>query len=185
MREVRATEKILEGQEITISYHHTMKNVKERQKFCQKFGFICTCELCQDEEIKNDDETYEKFQNLEEESKNAFAKFNSIGNNLDQIEKALACQKQMFNLAKNKKAPKSFMLKIIDRAFFYASCGHDWAIIWSYKKEFVGKMEVECEKLSKIGLQIAKMVGGQENFVTKEWKERNQDFKKWYKKNLK
>ena len=52
-----------------------------------------------------------------------------------------------------------------------------------YKNEFIGKMEVESEKLSKIGLQIAKMVAGQENSVTKEWKERNQDFQNWYKKN--
>ena len=59
---VRATEKILKGQEITIDYAmFSMNNVKERQKICHEFGFICTCELCQEEEIKNDDEIYQKF----------------------------------------------------------------------------------------------------------------------------
>ena len=191
--EIRATSKILEGQEITISYIGSLENFKERQEFCLNLGFVCSCELCKDEEINNDDQIYQKFQNLKDEAEKSFSNVTDDPPNprvpssflkaFDQIEKALACQKQMFNLAKSKRAPKGFIHNLIDRAFFYASCGYATAIMLSYKKEFIGKMEVECEKLSKIGLQIAKMVAGQENSVTKEWKERNQDFQNWYKKN--
>ena len=191
--EIRATSKILEGQEITINYISSLENFKERQEFCLNLGFVCSCEVCQDEEITNDDEIYQKFQNLKDEAEKLFSNVtkdppnprvpSSFVKTFDQIEKALTCQKQMYNLAKTKSAPKSFILNLIDRAFIYASCGYASAIMLSYKKEFIGKMEVECEKLSKIGLQIAKMVGGQENSVTKEWKERNQDFQNWYKKN--
>ena len=191
--EIRATSNILEGQEITISYISSLENFKERQEFCLNLGFVCSCEVCQNEEINNDDEIYQKFQNLKDEAEKLFSNVtkdppnprvpSSFVKTFDQIEKALTCQKQMYNLAKNKRAPKSFILNLIDRAFIYASCGYASAIMLSYKKEFIGKMEVECEKLSKIGLQIAKMVGGQENSVTKEWKERNQDFQNWYKKN--
>ena len=189
--EIRATSKILEGQEITISYISSLENFKERQEFCLNLGFVCSCELCKDEEINNDDQIYQKFQNLKDEAEKSFSNVtddppnprvpSSFLKTFDQIEKALACQKQMFNLAKSKRAPKSFILNLIDRAFFYASCGYATAFPWN--KEFMAKMEVECEKLSKIGLQIAKMVGGQENSVTKEWKERNQDFQNLYRKN--
>ena len=58
--EIVANSKILEGQEISISflgYNEFMKNVKERQKYFLWNGFICSCEICQREEIKDDDET--------------------------------------------------------------------------------------------------------------------------------
>ena len=47
-----------------------------------------------------------------------------------------------------------------------------------------GKMEnfkEECAKFSKIGLLIAKNLG-QGNYATDEWKERNEDFENWCKK---
>ena len=39
----------------------------------------------------------------------------------------------------------------------------------------------ECAKFSKIGLLIAKNLG-QGNYATEEWKERNEDFENWCKK---
>ena len=63
-----------------------------------------------------------------------------------------------------------------------------WAgkIRYAHTQKNYGKMEYfkeECEKFSKIGLLIAKMCLGQEHFVTKDWKERNEDFENWlYKK---
>ena len=142
------------------------------------FGFVCTCELCQDEEIKNDDETYEKFQNLDEVAENAYANFCN-GENLDQIEKALACQKQMFNLAKNKKAPKIFIYIVLDQAFKYGISGFKAATHQNNgcKREY---FKLECGKLSKVGYQIAKLVFGKEDDETKDWKERNEDFDKWF-----
>ena len=49
-----------------------------------------------------------------------------------------------------------------------------------------GKMEnfkEECAKFSKIGLLIAKNLG-QGNYATEEWKERNEDFENWCKKQI-
>ena len=73
--EIRATSKILKGQEITISYTNALENFKERREFCHKMGFVCSCELCQDEEINNDDEIYQKFQNLKEEAEKSYSNF--------------------------------------------------------------------------------------------------------------
>ena len=81
----------------------------------------------------------------------------------------------MYNLAKNKKAPKPFINGILMEAFGDGLGGHQLA--FAYRD--YGKMEYfkrECEKLSKVGYQIAKMYCGQEHPVTKEWKEINQDF---------
>ena len=75
--EIRATSKILKGQEITISYFPSwkmetgafimMEKSDERQKFLSKEkGFLCSCELCLDEDIF-DVEMIEKFQRLKEE----------------------------------------------------------------------------------------------------------------------
>ena len=201
MGQVRATEKILEGQEITITYGEYMKNVKERQKFFHKFGFVCSCELCQEEEIENDDETYEKFQNLKEEAENSYANFCDGENqgkdkleNLDQIKKALSCQKQMFNLARIKKAPKKFIYDVMDKAFKYGMDGyytrfnaHGYCMGMVIKNHGNSEQyfKEELEKLSAVGYQIAKMVFGKENSCTKEWKERKEDFEDWFQKFMK
>ena len=146
-------------------------------------GFACSCELCQDEEINNDDETYEKFQKLKVEAENDYGIFDD--KNLfcyDLFEKAISGQKQMYNLAKKKKAQKLFIQEILWNAFTYGFSGYELAI----SQKNCDKMEYfkrECEKLSEVGYKIAKMCLGQECPLTKEWKERNQDFKEWYKKN--
>ena len=100
--EVRASTKILKGQEITLTYvdpKSTMKNLQERQEFIyiQK-GFVCSCEVCKDEETKdnviNDFLKYEKFQRLHDEVRNtkndfAIGEF-SFDEKLDLMEKVVS-----------------------------------------------------------------------------------------------
>ena len=191
--EIRATSKISEGQEISISYTPLMKNFKERQKLCNEFGFVCSCEICQDEELNNDDETYEQFQNLKTEAENTYAsciqdKNLSADQRFDRIQKAIFCRTKMYTLAKGKKAPKMFILdEILVDAFFDAVNGYTFAKMLIFtlgKKDFFDtwKMEYfkqECDKLSKVGHQIAKMCYGQEHDETIKWKERNQNLENW------
>ena len=64
--EVRTTHKIKEGQEITTNYdlhwQCVMQKRKRRQEVIRaEYGFNCCCELCQDEEINDDEESYEMF----------------------------------------------------------------------------------------------------------------------------
>ena len=191
--EIRATSNISEGQEITTTYIDPMKNFNERREICHKYGFVCSCDLCQYEEINNDDKIYQKFQELKDEAEKTFSnvcddvlsKHFSFEKKFHQIKKALLCRNQMYNLARNKNATKFFILKLLGKSFYYASFGYDLAMTsGSNKTEFAGKMEKECRKLSKEGLQIAEMIFGQKDSVTKEWKEKNQDFKNWYRKNF-
>ena len=209
--EVVANSKISEGQEISIcflGYNEFMKNVKERQKYFLWNGFICSCEICQREELKNDDETYEQFQNLKKEIENSYDttlvmgdKSLSIEQKLDRIQKAIFCRTKMYTLAKSKKATKITILnQILENAFLDALAGYTVAKVRVFLAEkkppyveekshedieglFFGKMEYfkqECDKLSKAAHQMSKMCYGKEHDMFKEWKERNQDFENWH-----
>ena len=115
------------GEEITMNYHLShylkgeLKNLPERKKLCQNEGFVCSCELCKEEEINNDNEIYKKFQNVKDEADKIKALLRGPFEMLvtfELIEKVIACQKQMYNLAKNKKAPKMWLLVILHEAFY-------------------------------------------------------------------
>ena len=125
--EITANQDISAGQEITISYINDFKNFKERQENCHKLGFVCSCELCKDEEVNNDDESYERFQNLQEEAEKSYATFlldkDRFMKNYDEIKKAISCRTKMYNLAGKKKAPKAFTHQILNQAFMYGSTG--------------------------------------------------------------
>ena len=149
-QQIRATSKIKKGEEICINYILVMKNKKERQDHLKEFwGFICSCERCQDEEVTNDDKTYKKFQKLQEEAeeyvKNLVTMENNISNRLDLFEKAISCIRQMYILAENKKAPKCFIMNFITKEWFDLEVNrYRFAKILvsdAGKKEFVGKME--------------------------------------------
>ena len=55
------------------------------------------------------------------------------------------------------------------------------------KNEFVGKVEHfkgECEKVAKITLQMVKILNGNDSELTREWKERSENFETWFKNNV-
>ena len=161
------------GQEITIPYDHTlvMKNMQFRHL---RLGFMCRCELCQEEEIKNDDELYDKFQNLEEISEKIREKYydnhpptkdmmknaKKLEEFLNDNEKALEISKQMYNLARIKRAPKGFIFDLIKNGIEHAADG--------YKNtkdniEFANRNQYfknEGKKLVEIGQQIIKICYG-------------------------
>ena len=89
----------------------------------------------------------------------------------------------MYNLAKKKKVPKSFIHDILKTAFQYAGNGLSAAMV----QKNHGKMKYfkgECQNLCKVGLQIAKMCGDPEQARLKQWKEINEDFDNWVKKKI-
>ena len=194
--QIRATFKIKKGEEICMNYFPlilAMKNKKERQDHLQKeWGFICSCERCQDEDINNADETYEKFQKLQEEAQKHSKKDYSNCSS-DYIEKAISCRKQMYNLAENKKAPKCFIIEMIliewfnlevKRYKFAKDLVHNMAHVSKHVreiKEFVNKMEYfkgECGKLAKVTLQMVKTVKGDDSNWAREWKEKCEEIQK-------
>ena len=194
--QIRATFKIKKGEEICVNYYSSclgMKKKKERQRILQeKWGFICSCKRCQDEEVNNDNETYKKFEELQEEAEKTAQKVKTFMYDsrkcLIFMEKAISCQKQMFDLAENKKAPKCFIYNMILTKWFHLEANRyrfaKTLATSKGKKEFVGKMgifKVECEILAKISLQIAKLIFGDDSNFSREWEEKYKNFENWFK----
>ena len=193
MKKKPLSDKVLDLLIITFSFPSTnigylalenhMQSFNERQENCQRIGFACSCELCHDEEINNDDETYEKFQRLKIEAQNNYGISDepTLKKKSDLIEKAISGHKQMYNLAKKKKAEPLFMYEILGELFGYATVGYELAI---HHKNYDKKelLKQECEKLSEIGYKIANMCFGLEGHQTKTWKEAKQNFEAWFEK---
>ena len=84
------------------------------------------------------------------------------------------CFIQLYNLARDKKAPKEFILTILKEAVKCLNFGikfveHEFAEPY----QFIDKMkffEEESQKLSKIGLQIAEMCYGNDSVMAALWR---------------
>ena len=189
---IRATFKIKVGEEIAINVDPVGSGMKNKKARHDELGFICLCELCKEEDINNDDETYKKFQKLQKETEKArlsyFDEKITPHRVFDFIEKAISCQKQMYNLAENKKASKTFILAEISfECFASAVYGYNVAkklVFDMGRKEFVGKLEYfkeECEKLAKNTLQMVKTYRGNDSEVTRMWEKWSQNIENWFK----
>jgi len=127
-------------------WQFTMQKCEKRQEFIRaEYGFTCRCESCQDEEINNNDEFYEGFKKIMVQktildnvidleigechnSQNTFEdgtmekypgefKNECYSKILNIVKNRHDCFTQMYNLARNKKAPKEFILNILEEAF--------------------------------------------------------------------
>ena len=131
--EVRTTHKIKEGQEITTNYdlhwQCVMQKRKRRQEVIRaEYGFTCCCELCQDEEINEDEESYERFRKITDNMeilnniiefetktmKKCPGEFKKSCEILKSVEKRQHFFTGLYNLARNKKVPKDYILHILE-----------------------------------------------------------------------
>ena len=101
-----------------------MKNLKARRQFLSTYAhFKCCCELCEEEDLKSDDEIYEKFRKFQEEAENFKRKRREPGSqmsdpeNPEMCEKIISLCKQMYQMAKTKKAPRIFILDVLKIGF--------------------------------------------------------------------
>lgn len=88
----------------------------------------------------------------------------------------------MYNLARNKKVPKEFILNILDKAVKDLHFGIKLAKQYDFDF-FIDKMkyfEEEGKKLSTIGLQIAKMCYGNDSLITAIWTARGSKYFELY-----
>ena len=106
-----------------------MKNLKARRQFLTALAhFKCCCELCEEEDLRSDDEIYEKFRTLQEEAERFKRKLREPGNQMsdpEMCEKMISVCKQMYQLAKNKIAPRMFILDNLKIGFDAGLQGDD------------------------------------------------------------
>ena len=181
IREIKAVSKINIGEEITINYDDvelSMKTYKSRQDYLfLNWGFDCKCEMCLEEKLDNQDEIYEKFQQLKEEANQLLSDSKKIESfQIDKICKEIFCYKEMYKLAKEKKAARSFIIyEILDNGFNAAVQGY----LCAHNANDLQKMtqfKKECDNFSKVGEQVSKSIS---NKTSQEWQIRRKNFDNW------
>ena len=178
-----AVSKINAGEEITINYDDmelSMKSYKTRQNYLfLNWGFHCQCDMCQEEEIdaNNLDEKYEKFQQLKQEANTLLSESKSLESfQLEKICKEIFCYKEMYKLAKEKKAPRSFIVyEILDNGFNAAVQGYLCAQSFCDVQK-MSEFKKECDNFSKVGEQVSKCVSKK---TSEEWQIRRHNFDNW------
>ena len=193
--EIKTTSKIKSGEEITFTYRiKAMQTWQERQDFLYQFYCInCNCHLCHTESkmFKHDDETYEKYRNLEKEIEhiqNHYPYENVLIRKLNMAERHINCLKKQYNIARNKKAQKCYIFTIVSETFQIGAAAYSMAqkFIEYNEEDVFDKMKFfhgECEIMAKLAYQMAKMVNGKDSAGAIEWKEISQDFDNWQEKN--
>ena len=185
--EIRAVSKIKMGEEVTLTYNWkqlAMKDVKTRQdNLWYNWGFKCCCDVCQ-EEIKSEDKTYKIYEKLQEEIKSCLKKQSVIKDKVERLEnikKEVFCHKQLYKLAKDKKASRMFIVnEILDDGFNAAAQGYITAQC-SYKIDYLNAFKKDCELFAVAGEQLSKVLGSTLSMTYAEWNRRKNDFDEWIK----
>ena len=185
--EIRAVSKIKMGEEITLTYNWkqlAMKDRKTRQdNLWYNWGFKCCCDVCQ-EEMTTEDKTYKMYEKLQEEIKSCLKKQSVIKDKeerLENIKKEVFCHKQLYKLAKDKKASRMFIVnEILDDGFNAAAQGYITAQC-TYKMDYLNAFKKDCELFAVAGEQLSKVLGSSESMIYTEWNRRKNEFDEWIK----
>merc|ERR1719510_2268767 len=137
--------------------------------------------------FENDEETYKNFEQLKKEAqeiKDFYPYENVLIRKLNMAENHINCMKKMYNMARNKKAPKAFIFNLVHDSFQIAAAAYSLAkkFIDYDNQDVLDKMNIfqgECETMAKIAYQISKIAKGKNSIGANEWKEIYQDFETW------
>ena len=176
-----ARSSIKAGSEITYSYtsygrdpQFFMKNLKFRQEYLLKtFAFNCCCDLCK-EEGDHEDGTSEKFEKLQKELKvieglrevEGPQDLEFIPKYFGILEREILCFKEMYKLAKERKAVREFIDKeILEGGFLTAAEGYRLATgltddcdYGSICPKYMEKFKKDGENFSRVAIQILKFI---------------------------
>jgi len=162
--EITAVRKIKAGEEITINYNRgylAMQNQKVRQEYLLScLGFNCYCNICKDE--TDDDGKYEEFQllKLQVEKLTATKAYKKSDPKL--IKKEVFLYKEMYKLAKEKRAPHAYILKaILGKGLTAARYGHSLSKESKMKDEF----KKDFDNFSRVGHCLVTGISKGHNFV--------------------
>ena len=109
---------------------------------------------------------------------------------IDNTKKGISCFKEMYELAQNPKEPSRFMpyyheiiISVIGFGFNMALAGCMFAqggldLCFQPDASSLKYFKDECQKFSKIGLEMSENMCGSDSVLTKKWKERN-DLERW------
>ena len=97
---------------------------------------------------------------------------------LENIKKEVVCHKEMYKLAKEKKAPRIFIVHEILDDGFNASVQGYLSSESSFNQQYIDEFRKECEIFATAGEQLSKVLPMK---TLQEWKERKYNFDNWMK----
>ena len=159
-----------------------------RQSFLfSNWGFQCKCDLCEEEKVNCEDAKYKKFEELKKLQQKSLEKSRQIDPEmetdefemifqLERTKKEVDYYKEMYKIAKEKKASRIFILKtLLNQAFETAARGYLSAQNLDKIKES-NDFKMDCANFARVGEQLSKVVYGS---TYNGWAERKLDFEKW------
>ena len=159
-----------------------------RQSFLfSNWGFHCKCDLCEEEKANCEDAKYKKFEELKKLQQKSSEKSRQIDSEtetdefemifqLERTKKEVDYYKEMYKIAKEKKASRIFILKtLLNQAFETAARGYLSAQNLDKIKES-NDFKIDCANFARVGEQLSKVVYG---CTYNGWAERKLDFEKW------
>ena len=134
-KQLRAIGKIKAGKEIKLNYLDEFagfRNQKYRQQNLKLWGFLCKCELCEND-VDVDAEAFEAFIQeaekltirresipLEMDSISLAARYYSLEN----CKKEIMCYKQLYNVGKDQNIQPYFLFMMLEKGFTAAATGY-------------------------------------------------------------
>ena len=186
-RDLRAWRKIKEGEEITVSYIHSMLESREgrRSALRDRYNFDCQCEGCDLTEAEALQETnsikaYKDEEVKQEKFKDAAIMSFKIGlsDRAQTLMKEEAlCLKRMYQLAKNIKTfgRRSVLYDIIEEAFDVSCQGAKSEEKYRNREDAKAAWMKDARMFASIGVELAKTLNGADHSWTKRWNERVSD----------
>ena len=160
-KQLRAIGKIKAGQEINLNYlgkFAGFRNQKYRQQNLKLWGFLCSCELCQND-VDIDAEAFEAFiqeaEKLTIKRQSASKAANLLeatqSYSLESCKKEIMCYKKLYKVGKEQNIQPYFLFKMLDEGFKAATLGY---II--YKDNY---LKIDAMNFAKAAEKFGKILG--------------------------
>jgi len=210
--EIRTVSKIKSGDEITINYHKVetglIKKAERQEILLEYWGFECHCPVCEEEETsdtKANDEKYDYYENCKKVAEAFCGARNRDKTKMthENLKKEIFCYKEMYKMAKEKKASRQYLLKhICEEGWQTALCGYETVtgfvkqikekakkgkgkrLLDEEKRQLVTmtkqaeEFQKDCQQFSKIGELLTKQIFGANSASYLQWQERDKMFDK-------
>jgi len=160
--QLRAIGKIKEGKEINWNYLDEFvgfRNRKYRQNLLERGGFLCCCELCENE-VDVDAEAFEAFI---QEAENLSKRRESISlhpfhpaqyYSVEHCRQEMMCYKKLYNVGKEQKIQPYFLFMMLHKGFVAATTGHQL-----FKATGATDLKDDAMKFAKAAEKFGKILG--------------------------
>ena len=186
-RDLRSLRRIKQGEEITVSYIHSMVESREKRRsdLRHRYNFVCQCEGCDLTEEQALEESKSIVAYKEEELKQEKFKDAAImsfnvglpGRAQALMKEEALCLKRMYKLAKDIKTfgRRTILYDIVEESFDVSCQGAKSEEKYRNREDVKAAWMKDAMMFATIGSEIAKTLNGADHSWTQRWNERVTD----------